>query len=295
MLSAPPELGVGSGWRLLGVDFTGAPSRRKPITAAWGRLSGPVLVLDALLACPGWVEFDALLATPGPWLGAFDLPFGLPRELVDALGWPRSWPELMAHYASLSRHDIRSCFAAFCAARPAGAKFAHRATDRPAGSSPSMKWVNPPVAYMLHAGVPRLRAAGLSLPGLGAGDPTRLALEGYPGLVARELLGRRSYKSDTAAGRTPERLIARKDLLEALEQGRSGLGLRLKLSHAQRDALADDPSGDRLDAVLCLLQAAWAWRCGPPRWGLPEDMDPLEGWIVGADCVQAGRKPSTDR
>jgi hypothetical protein len=61
-------------------------------------------------------------------------------------------------------------------------------------------------------------------------------------------------------------------------------GLRLKLSHAQRDALADDPSGDTLDAVLCLLQAAWALRqheAGHPCWGLPE-FDPLEGWIVSA-------------
>ena len=67
-----------------------------------------------------------------------------------------------------------------------------------------MKWVNPPVAYMLHAGVPLLIDAGASLPGLHAGDPNRLALEGYPGLTARELIGRRSYKSDSKAMQTPE-------------------------------------------------------------------------------------------
>ena len=62
-------------------------------------------------------------------------------------------------------------------------------------------------------------------------------------------------------------------------------GLRLKLSHAQRDVLADDASGDCLDAVLCLVQAAWAQARhaeGAPRYGLPEEMDPLEGWIVTA-------------
>ncbi len=70
----------------------------------------------------------------------------------------------------------------------------------------------------------------------------------------------------------------------ALEQGRTRLGLRLKLSHAQRDALVDDASGDRLDAVLCLLQAAWAQQqhaAGHRCYGLPE-CDPLEGWIVTA-------------
>jgi hypothetical protein len=71
------------------------------------------------------------------------------------------------------------------------------------------------------------------------------------------VLGRRSYKSDEKAKQTPERLIARKDLVDALEQGRQPWGLRLRLSHAQREALVEDARGDTLDAVLCLLQAAW--------------------------------------
>ncbi|MGH8848020.1 MAG: DUF429 domain-containing protein, partial [Polaromonas sp.] len=114
------------------------------------------------------------------------------------------------------------------------------------------------------------------------GDTHRVALEGYPGLLAREVLGPRSYKSDDKARQTPERLIARKDLITALEHGQTRLGLRLKVSHAQRDALTDDASGDSLDAVLCLLQAAWAAQQGAPRYGLPPEMDPLEGWIVTA-------------
>jgi len=121
----------------------------------------------------------------------------------------------------------------------------------------------------------------VSLPAVGLeGDPARVALEGYPGLLARELIGRRSYKSDEAVKQTPERLIARKDIVEALEQGRTRLGLRLKLSHAQREALVDDASGDKLDAVLCLMQAGWA--AGQPNHGLPQTHDRLEGWIVSA-------------
>ncbi len=274
---------------LLGCDFSSAPSRRKPITLAVGRLDrGRVLLegIETFDTLDAWAE---RLRAPGPWVGGFDLPFGLPRELVETLGWPTDWADCMAHYAALSREQIRDTFAAFCNARPAGGKFAHRATDRPAGSSPSMKWVNPPVAYMLHAGVPRLIAAGLHLPGLHNGDPARVALEAYPGLLARSVLGSTSYKSDDRVRQTPERLIARRTLVEALEAGQAPLlqsaGLRLKLSHAQRDDLADDASGDRLDAVLCLLQAAWAQTrhaAGHARYGLPE-ADPLEGWIVGAD------------
>ena len=282
---------------LIGVDFSSRPTARKPITLASGRWLG---ARSAVLQLQGAMQFDTLerfgawLQQPGPWVGGFDLPFGLPRELVQHLGWPTDWPACMDHYATLDRPTIRDTFAAFCDARPVGGKFAHRACDRPAGSSPSMKWINPPVAYMLHAGVPLLRAAGVRLPAhlpaplsapLSAqapsdGDPGRTALEAYPGLLARELIGSRSYKSDDKAKQTPDRLIARKDIVEALEQGRTRLGLRLKLSAAQRDALAHDASGDALDAVLCLVQAAWAAQ--QPNWGLPAGVDPLEGWIVSA-------------
>jgi len=265
---------------LAGIDFTSRPTRRKPITVALGSSDGAAVRLARLDRHVSFESFADWLRTPGPWLGAFDFPFGLPRELVETLGWPREWRALMEFYASLSREQIRATFAAFCDARRVGAKFAHRACDVPAGSSPSMKWVNPPVAYMLHAGVPLLIEAGVHLPALHEGDPTRVALEAYPGLLARELIGARSYKSDAVAKQTAERLIARKDLIEALEQGRTRLGLRLRLTHAQRDALAADASGDELDAVLCLVQAAWAAR--EPGYGLPAQIDPLEGWIVSA-------------
>jgi len=272
--AAPPQL--------IGVDFSSRPTRRKPIVAALGDRRGAVLQLQRLERFETDAAFTAWLAATPAWIGGFDLPFGLSRPLAEALGWPTEWAASMDHYARMTRPQIRDAFAAFCAARPAGSKFAARACEAPAGSSPSMKWVNPPVAYMMHAGVPLLRAAGAHFPAHEPPRPDapRIALEAYPGLSARELLGRRSYKSDDAGKQTPERLIARKDLVDALEQGRSRLGLRLKLTAAQRDTLAADGSGDSIDAVLCLLQAAWAAQ--QPNWGLPAGVDPLEGWIVGA-------------
>jgi len=267
---------------LVGCDFSSTPTRRKPIVLAFGEAAAGRVQLTRLEKLPSLEAFLAWLRAPQSWIAGFDFPFGLPRELVEHLGWPTAWRECMRHYASLSRPQIRTTFAAYCDARPAGSKFAHRRFDRLAGSSPSMKWVNPPVAYMLHAAVPLLLEAGVHIPGLHEGDPQRVALEAYPGLLARELIGRRSYKSDEKAKQTADRLIARKDLVTALEQGRTRLGLRLKLTHAQHDALAGDASGDSLDAVLCLVQAAWAAQQGAPHYGLPQDLDPLEGWIVSA-------------
>lgn len=272
---------------LLGCDFSSSPSVRKPIVVAWGALQSGRVHLDTLERLPSLDNFSALLQREKCWIGGFDLPFGLPRELVETLGWPTAWDACMRHYAALSRAQIREQFAAFCNARPSGGKFAHRATDKPAGSSPSMKWVNPPVAYMLHAGVPRLLDAGVYLPGLqtAPAHASKVALEAYPGLLAREVLGTRSYKSDDRAKQTPERLIARKDLLNALELGQTRLGLRLKLRPAQQEALVEDARGDSLDAVLCLVQAAWAQQqqaTGAALYGLPQTLDRLEGWIVSA-------------
>ena len=280
---------------LLGCDFSSAPNPRKAIVLAFGSLKDGCVKLSHLARFTSLAAFADWLALPQSWVGAFDMPFGLPRELVQSLGWPTDWSSCLAYYAALSRAQIRTEFAAFCCARPVGGKFAHRATDFAAGSSPSMKWVNPPVAFMLHAGVPLLLQAGASLPGLHTvsavdecGDavgPVKIALEAYPGLLAREVLGHRSYKADDKARQTPERLIARKDLITALEQGGTRLGLRLKLSHAQRDAVVDDARGDALDAVLSLMQAGWAQTrhlAGDSRYGLPTAMDPLEGWIITA-------------
>jgi hypothetical protein len=267
--------------RRAGVDFTSAPSRRKPITVALAKAHGDsTLMLEEIVAHADFASFSAWLRSPGPWLAAFDFPFGLPRVLVETLGWPREWLPLTRHYTGLSRAEIRATFQAFCAARPAGSKFAHRACDAFSTASPSMKWVNPPVAFMLHAGIPLLLDAGVQIATLHPGDPGRVALEGYPGLLARELIGRRSYKSDTRSMQTLSRRDARVELLRRLERGESRLGLALALDASQRASLVDDASADRLDAVLCLMQAAWA--AERPGWGLPDDVDPLEGWIVSA-------------
>jgi hypothetical protein len=266
---------------LLGIDFSCAPSPRKPITVAHGRLVGTLLRLERVDALPRLAEFETLLAAPGPWFGAFDFPFGLPREFVASLALGDSTAAVIGELQRrcATRMAFRALVDAWGNARPAGRRLPHRATDT---AVPGISSTSPlqtryvPVGFMYYEGVSRLVRAGVTLPRLCAGDPQRVAVEGYPGLLAHELIGRRSYKNADA----PDRLIARKDLVDALEQGRSRLGLRLKLGHALREALVDDASGDRLDAVLCLVQAGWA--CRRPHGGLAEGVDPVEGWIATA-------------
>jgi hypothetical protein len=267
--------------RLIGVDFTVAPSRRKPVTVARGRMHGGVLRLDGVDALHDLAAFETVVAEPGPWVGAFDFPFGLPRVFVDDQGLGSDADAVIAALRQRcpDRMAWRVLVDAWGNGRPAGQRLPHRRVDRSmAGvtSTSPLQTRYVPVGFMYFEGWARLVAAGVSAPGLRRGDPSRVALEGYPGLLAHELVGARSYKNHDG----PDRLIARKDIVDALEQGRTRLGLRLKLTHAQREALVDDATGDRLDAVLCLAQAAWA--AARPGHGMPADVDPVEGWIVTA-------------
>ena len=266
---------------LLGVDFSSAPSRRKPITVARGTLRGHALKLERIDELPAMAGFEHLLQEPGPWLGGFDFPFGLPREFVRLQGLGDRCADVIAELQRRcpARKDFRDLVDAWGNTRPAGQRLLHRVTD---GALKGLSSTSPlqtryvPVGFMYYEGLSRLVRAGVHLPGLHAADTTRVALEAYPGALAHELIGKRSYKNSAE----PDRLIARKDIVDALEQGRTKLGLRCRLTHAQRDALTADISGDRLDALLCLVQAAWASQ--QPGFGLPAEVDPVEGWILTA-------------
>jgi hypothetical protein len=265
--------------RIYGVDFTCAPRKAKPITIASGRLTRNRLELDKIEKLEGFGEFEAFLARPGPWLGGFDFPFSLPRELVRDLGWPAGWPALVAHCTLMDRTAFRSALDGYRASRPAGRKYAHRATDHPAGSSSPMKLVNPPVALMFHEGARRLLSADVHLPGLLDRKSSRVALEAYPGLLARKQLGiRDSYKSDTRREHTAERHAARRKIVRALKAGQP-LGITLIADRRLERSLVEDGSGDLLDAAICAVQAAWGWSRRRANFGLPQGVAG-EGWIV---------------
>ena len=265
-----------------GVDFTSRPTKRKTITVARGRLIDDHFHLACVDYLETFEQFEKFLLEPGPWVAAFDFPFGLPREFCAEIGWLKpktTWVTITLKLAAISREDLTNHCRAYCNARPVGSKFAHRAVDRLAGSSPSMKWVNPPVVYMLKEGTPRLLAAGVDIPGQHSGDKTRIALEAYPGFLARSIT-KASYKNDQRAKQTPALRAAREHIVDTLLTGEYSLKIKLSAHKALQKLLVQDATGDTLDAVLCALQAAWAWQRREKNFGLPPDVDPLEGWIV---------------
>ncbi len=268
--------------RIYGVDFTCAPRKAKPITVASGVLTQALLRVEEIERLETLEAFEGFLARPGPWLGGFDFPFSLPRELVRDLDWPAKWPALVAHCARMSRLELRAALDAYRATRQVGNKYAHRATDYPAGSSSPMKLVNPPVALMFHEGARRLLASDVCLPGLRETASSKIALEAYPGLLARKQLGiRASYKSDTRAEHTRARSSARREILEALQSGRP-LGIEVGLGEKLKSAVLADGTGDLLDAVVCAAQGAWGWNRRNANYGVPANAPAGEGWIVTA-------------
>jgi hypothetical protein len=264
---------------LAGVDFTCKPSAKKPVMVALGRLERGRLRVAALESFATLAGFESWLATPGPWLGAFDFPFGLPRAFVEANGLGTRCAEVIArvHERCPNRMAWRALIDAWGNAQPAGARLLHRRTDAasPVTSTSPLQTRYVPVGLMYYEGVARLVRGGVTMPGLHVGDPERIALEGYPRRLAHALIERRSYKNEDLA----DRAAAREAIVQALTARPLSEGATLSLDAIMRRSLIADASGDRLDAVLCLVQAARA-SCRH-RFGLPATMDPVEGWIVG--------------
>jgi hypothetical protein len=134
---------------------------------------------------------------------------------------------------------------------------------------------------MFFEGAQRLRDSGVTIPGLLAGDPEHIVVETCPGMLARAIIGRRSYKQDTRSKQTTQQKQARKDLLrEIVDRATKPLyGFNVNVTMD----LTTDPGGDQLDALLCAIQAASAWRQRTNHFGIPENTDPLEGWISGTN------------
>ena len=275
--------------RVFGFDFTSAPSRRKSITRCTGTLrpdpanqswSLDVVAVDALSS---FDAFETALAIPGPWVAAFDFPFGLPRELSEQVGWPNDWRAHVRHVRSIGKLQFVATLNRVRESRPYGSRYIARRGDEAAGSSSPMKLVNPPVGLMFFEGTPRLLEAGLTVIPCAPSSDSRIALEAYPGYLARQVT-KRSYKSEGAAGRGNERTAARQAILDAIVKGgQLTHGIIVKIAQDLIQASLDDGRGDTLDAIICALQAAMSARAfalGDAHYGIPQRADSLEGWIA---------------
>src|SRR5205807_1947470 len=89
--------------KIFGVDFTSAPSRKKPITCAACDLQESLLTVNECLKFHSFEHFEDFLRSDGPWVAAFDFPFGQPGRLVSNLGWPQTWEGYVQAVSSMGK------------------------------------------------------------------------------------------------------------------------------------------------------------------------------------------------
>jgi len=264
--------------KVYGIDFTSRPRLRKPITCLACRLEDNTLKAGTLEEFANLAAFEDALVRSGSWIAGLDFPFGQSRKFIETIGWPEDWESYVLHAESLGRDGFRKALTAYRNSRARGDKEHRRQTDINAGSISPQKLYGIPVGLMFFEGAPRLIHADVTIPHLRKGDPDRIAVEAYPGALARDLICRRSYKTDTRKKQTRAQATSRRDIFQSLTSG--ALTAELGFIVSADSSLADDPSGDQLDALLCAIQAAWAWRNRAKRYGAPQGFDTREGWIV---------------
>ena len=264
--------------KIIGIDFTSRPTKSKPLTCALCDFHDGVLLVKKLLEWSSYKEFEQFLISAGPWVAGIDFPFGQSRKFIENINWPRNWPDYVSLIGEMGRDEFKSILNEYRADRPYGDKEHKRATDIAAGSISPQKLYGVPVGLMFFEGAPRLLQAGVTLPGILDGDPERLVFEAYPGVLVRRLIGRRSYKQDNRRKETTDQSKARGEILNKI-LGRSsanGFDIVVELNID----IGNDTTGDKLDAILCAIQAAWAWGKRDCEFGKPNSLDEIEGWIA---------------
>ena len=245
-------------------------------------LEDDVLRVEGSEEITDFAGFEDFLGKPGPWVCGMDFPFGQPRSLVSALGWPESWEGYVGEVARLSKEDFENAIRADMTQRPAGSKYRYRLADRRSGSSSAMRLFRVPVGKMFYQGAPRLLSAGVSVEPCRPTGDTRVAVEAYPAVVAHRFLGRAGYKNDERTKQTPAQRAARKELVAGLrsEALRRVYGFTVAMGGSWERGFIDDVSADVLDSLLCAVQAAWAYTKKDENYGVPPECDPDEGWIL---------------
>lgn len=268
--------------KIYGLDFTSAPSSKKPITYAQCILSERALVLERLGRLMSFDEFEGFLRQHGPWMAGMDFPFGQPRMLIENLLWPRTWNGYVGFMAGMTKPQFAATLTNYCNGREKGDKHHLRVTDQLAHSRSPMMLYRVPVAKMFFEGAPRLLNARVSIQPCSVRADSRLVVESYPALVARRWAGHRGYKTDTAKHPISEGQSAREEILRGLRStdAKMHFGFDIHFSDRDANAFVQDGSGDQLDALLCAVQAGWAYSKRDRNFGIPSDCDPLEGWIV---------------
>ena len=170
----------------------------------------------------------------------------------------------MDEVSAMSKVEFIARLQAFANSQPYGSKEPRRRTEKFAkGSFSSVKLGRPSMARMTYEAICLLHRINQAN-----------VIEVFPGLVARLLVGKTSYKGNTAEHRATRALmVERLDSRPVYD----AYGMTVDVGPFE-DELIEDTEGDALDAVFACLQTAWVSRLPDPFIGFK--VEAFEGWIM---------------
>ncbi|PIQ97483.1 MAG: hypothetical protein COV67_03915 [Nitrospinae bacterium CG11_big_fil_rev_8_21_14_0_20_56_8] len=287
--------------KIFGIDFSSAPTARKPITCAVGVYKGGQgLVIEGVEHLTRMDDFEALLNRPRPWFAGIDCPLGLPIQFLKEIEMVTGWADYVGQIASWGKSTFEGRIESYRNKHGAGEKHPYRLTDSLAHAKSPLTLHGTPVGKMFFEATPRLLSAGITVLPFLNGDDKRVIVESYPSLIGRRFAG--AYKESRPSSLSGALKTARQAILNGIQlRGMADeFGFQVQLPHDLAETALEDPSGDTLDAILCAIQAAWAFAARNPLHGIPNAHHPLiqlEGWIVDPGLVRAGwtKTPRKDR
>ncbi|MDA9934377.1 DUF429 domain-containing protein [Rubripirellula sp.] len=255
--------------------------------------------------------------TAEKWIAGLDFPFGMALEAIEHFKWcppdvsRPTWDQcLRVIFQTKEKIAFRKLIEGWRHSTRKGdtGEFIRvrrpRLTDRLASSGTPMNFYPPVVCPMFFQGARRLveLADSISIPPLKViDDAAKHIVEAYPRLVVNTVIGSQaSYKEKSSKKHDKkdqqstlrqqdeaERKMRRQAIIDAFSGGviEHTYGFAIDISDDLAKECVEDINGDKIDSVLCAIQAAWAYR--QPRMGMPEfsldvlqEQVNLEGWIA---------------
>ncbi len=266
-------------YKIFGIDFTSKPSKKKPIVCIECHFRKNSLIFSDLHRWPTFKEFENALIQPGKWIMGIDFPFTQSEKFLTNMGWPNDWKKYVNKISKLSRSEFREILDGYRKERRFGDKEHKRNCDKLSGALSPQKIYGTPVGLMFYEGAARLNRSDLTIPFIKSGDINRIAIESYPSIITRKLIGRVPYKNESSKSDHFQLLSKRENIYKMITDDFLFSDYNFHVEAPIH--LINDPFGDELDALLCAIQATWALRQLKSKKNVFKDGGNLsEGWIA---------------
>lgn len=293
-----------------GIDFSSSPSActSKARNAKWMylascHLDGDRLTVESLTTlnaqkADDYTHLVTRLNSSGQWVAGIDVPFGMPIECIEYFQWlqpkdtEQTWATYVERVRSMkSRKEFKKQIEGWrhpTRVNSSGDKERvrkYRLIDKLINSQSPMNCIRPAVGSMFFEACELLRTTSASIvPVRTVSEENRHVVETYPRLVVDRLVGSNEYKEADDLEDVRQQIVTCLSDSSAESAILQWYGFTVKMDDETAKACVEDWDGDKIDSVLCAVQAAWA-SC-QDRFGIPQFSSSvmnaivaLEGWV----------------